>query len=191
MSEPISPEELFESYDSNAQNKYFIERRNLIPHEVLIEVPTMYDHIRMVYKNLNDFDESVHLEMFLKIDALAFCCEFLKEEANSYKRYRNNKKNTSGVYMRQKKTKETTLKKSAEGHLDKAIQILYELTGNQQNIEILKKININKPPRQQEYFNEMQETTFSILKAAGFKGKDKELEVILPILKRLYKTKQF
>ena len=39
----------------------------------------------------------------------------------------------------------------------------------------------------------MHETTLSILKEAGFKQKDKEndneLEVILPILKKLYKTK--
>ena len=112
-SKPIlSPEELFESYDSNSQNKYFIERRNLIPHDVLNKVANMFNHTAWDYKDLNDFDESVHLEMFLKIDALAFCCESLKDEANRYKRYRENKKGVNGSIYVKKRLKRLPLKKA-------------------------------------------------------------------------------
>ncbi|HIQ28248.1 MAG TPA: hypothetical protein EYH42_07080 [Sulfurovum sp.] len=186
----MMPKTLFLSYDKYHQKQYFKERRDLIPHNILYEVTDMYNEAIMSYKELTDFHNSEWLEMFLKIDALAFCCDFLKEEANCYKRFRDNKKDNNGIYLEtQKKTKEVTLINSAKLHIDKTIELLYELTHNTNNIKILKEMSIVKPPRQQEYFNDINETTYSILSDAKFTTK--EITTILPLLKSSYKIKIF
>ena len=186
----MDPVTFFIVYNEDIKKQYFEERLNLIPHDILFEVHNIYDETTMSYKVLSDFELSQWRKIFTKIDALAFCCEFLKEEASSYKKFRENLKDTNGIYLeKQKKHKDVTLKKSAELHLQKTIELLYELTGNIHNIKILQEINIVKPPKQQEYFNDITKTTTSLLSKAEFTPE--EIKKILPLLKSFYKNKIF